>query len=429
MDFQGIIEGYYGEPWSWDARASLLSWAAMRGLRDYAYAPKDDPKHRAEWREPYSAADLAGFSRLASLEPTGSSDGAGRPRVWFAVSPGLSIDYERAADRAALVTKFASLLDAGVHGFVLAVDDIPPAPGLGAAHGSLASFLLRELDRPLLLVPTDYTSVSPTTYLRELADTCPESVPIGWTGRTVVCDSITVDDAEGRADALGGRAPWLWDNYPVNDGIMADQLFLGPLRGREPGVAEVLCGYLANGCEQPLANRPALASVAAWCAGDSPVGAWNTYVNSVGCRVVAEACDGAVPRSLVEVFGRAEDSGPGSDAAVVTRSWFAAALAADGGDLGSDSEAGPWIERIRVEAELALAALDAPDLTTFVSGPMLQWQRLKSSRYSVLGPRRSFRPVFGQDDVGGFVAQPGCWTIGANALDRLMEVRLAQLEA
>ena len=50
--------------------------------------------------------------------------------------------------------------------------------------------------------------------------------------RSVVNDEITVDDACCPSEALGGRPPLLWDNVPVNDAVMADRLFMGPLRGR-----------------------------------------------------------------------------------------------------------------------------------------------------------------------------------------------------
>ena len=33
----------------------------------YVYAPKDDPKHRATWRTPYDADELAGFATLVEF--------------------------------------------------------------------------------------------------------------------------------------------------------------------------------------------------------------------------------------------------------------------------------------------------------------------------------------------------------------------------
>jgi hypothetical protein len=38
----------------------------------------------------------------------------------------------------------------------------------------------------------------------------------------------------------------LWDNYPVNDLSMSDELHLGPLAGRDRRLPEVVYGYLSN---------------------------------------------------------------------------------------------------------------------------------------------------------------------------------------
>lgn len=50
----GVIEGFYGRPWSCDQRKDLFQQMQEFGFNCYVYAPKDDAKHRAEWRELYS---------------------------------------------------------------------------------------------------------------------------------------------------------------------------------------------------------------------------------------------------------------------------------------------------------------------------------------------------------------------------------------
>ena len=52
----GVIEGFYGPPWTWSARAEVLAWGYQRGLDLYLYGPKDDPLHRERWREPVCVA-------------------------------------------------------------------------------------------------------------------------------------------------------------------------------------------------------------------------------------------------------------------------------------------------------------------------------------------------------------------------------------
>jgi len=49
----GVVEGFYGPPWSHRERLDLLAAAPALGLDTYLYAPKDDPWHRGRWREPW----------------------------------------------------------------------------------------------------------------------------------------------------------------------------------------------------------------------------------------------------------------------------------------------------------------------------------------------------------------------------------------
>jgi len=46
----GVIEGFYGAPWSWRERQHMVKTMAALGLGAYVYGPKLDPKHRAKWR-------------------------------------------------------------------------------------------------------------------------------------------------------------------------------------------------------------------------------------------------------------------------------------------------------------------------------------------------------------------------------------------
>ena len=60
----GVIEGFYGQPWSRLERLELFDWMEIAHLNAYLYAPKDDLKLRARWREPYSADEIASEAKL-----------------------------------------------------------------------------------------------------------------------------------------------------------------------------------------------------------------------------------------------------------------------------------------------------------------------------------------------------------------------------
>src|SRR5439155_25197601 len=160
-------------------------------------------------------------------------------------------------------------------------------------HADLTTFLRDHLgDRAdLVLVPTEYVGTGSTPYLDALAKGVPGDVPIAWTGDTVVNDTITAAQALVRAAALGDRPPLVWDNYPVNDGIMTDRLHLGPLWGRDHGLAERCSGYLANPMVQPMASKLPLASIAAWLRGDDPLAGWAAEAEVRVLRGFAGACD------------------------------------------------------------------------------------------------------------------------------------------
>src|SRR5213083_1608363 len=99
----GVIEGFYGQPWSQGERFELFDWMASWGLNTYLYAPKDDLKHRAIWREPYA---------LSEAEKLGELIQACRQRnirFIYAISPGLDIRYNDEAELDRLRKRFEQM--------------------------------------------------------------------------------------------------------------------------------------------------------------------------------------------------------------------------------------------------------------------------------------------------------------------------------
>jgi hyaluronoglucosaminidase len=299
---RGIVEGFYGTPWPHRARLDAISFLAPRGLNAYVYAPKDDAKHRADWRIPYDAAERTRFGDLATHA---RDHGA---RFGFAISPGLDITYESAADRAALLAKLAPLLDAGVPWFLLLLDDIPMQAGLAPRQAELATWLFDELrsarrDAALTLCPTEYVGTHPSPYLAELGRGLPVDVDVMWTGPTVCSPTLRAADARGWTDALGGHRTIVWDNTPVNDATMTHELHLGPYEGRDADLVEVVAGVLCNPMTQPRASLLQLATAMDFLNdpdGYEPAAAWSrACVDLAGERAAPLA-----------VLGRACADGP-----------------------------------------------------------------------------------------------------------------------
>src|SRR5436190_5889444 len=116
----GVVEGFYGRPWSEAQRRQLFVWMKAWGMNSYLYAPKEDLKHRLFWREPYSATEAA---ELKDLIRDCRKKGL---RFIYAIAPGLDLTYASRMDQARLRRKADQLVALGCRDFSIAFDDISP---------------------------------------------------------------------------------------------------------------------------------------------------------------------------------------------------------------------------------------------------------------------------------------------------------------
>jgi hyaluronoglucosaminidase len=468
---RGIVEGFYGAPWSHAARLNAITFLAPRGLNAYVYAPKDDPKHRAEWRVPYDDADRTRFGALAAhAEDHGA-------RLGFAISPGLDVTYESDADRAAILAKLMPLLDAGVPWFLLLLDDIPMQPGLAPRQAELASWLFDELrsaraDASLALCPTEYVGTQPSPYLAALGAGMPPEVDVMWTGPTVCSPRIHASDARGWTNATGGHRTIVWDNTPVNDATMMNELHLGPYLGRDPDLVDVVGGVLCNPMTQPRASLVQLATAMEFLrdpdAYDAPA-AWARALHDVGgdrsapLSALARACaDGPLIEPgrlelsrLVDDLEAALDGPAWVDAATVVAAELRAAreLPKDLANGGPGDELAPWAAAAAANASAGLAALRliqqansilvaAPDGTPTVLPPdpepamhhafalTYTWMAARADEHVVFGPRFVVYSAVVQlpNGAGPALDVSASLRENANVIDRLCRVALAFYE-
>ncbi|MEV8213452.1 protein O-GlcNAcase [Leifsonia sp. NPDC077715] len=396
LAWRGVVEGFYGEPWSHADRLAWFQRGGAIGLNHYLYAPKDDPWHREDWREPYPADRLAGLARL-------NDEAAARGvRFVYAISPGLSMRFHEDGEHEALACKCRQLLDAGIRSFALLFDDVPmdDPEALGRAHGAVAarfreSFLRPAgIDEPVLFCPTDYAGLARTPYRVGLAKTLPADARVLWTGPDIVVGAVTADDVAQAARSFD-RDLVLWDNFPVND-FDRSRLFLGPLTGRE--AAPGLVGIVANPMVEAAPSRFALETVAEWAADpasyDPAAAASRAYAavagTDDGLRTLVDACSAWPPgsprwprldalvaaerwREAADLLSRLADTHPGPatppDLAAQLAPWIAAARAAGAagvlacGALAGD-DAAPTVDslltaRRTLEAEFADVARGA----------------------------------------------------------------------
>jgi len=418
----GAIEGYYGRPHTHDERLALLGWLGAHGYRRFVHAPKDDPFHRARWREPYPADEERRWAELAA-----AGDAAG-VAVTAAVSPGL--DWAT-GDEVALAAKIRRFVDLGAAGVMVAWDDVPGGGAeLGRIHGGAVAAAMAAVDAPLhwSVCPTDYALDEPTAYLEAVAAEVPADVPLVWTGPRIVSPWIDAGTAAALADGLGHPVV-LWENFPVSDGGMRGVLHLGPAPPRDPGLPGAVAGVVVNLMEHPLANRVPLELIRRWWRDPHAdrVAAWHDVVDAVpGLAPLARACRSWVddPGPDPELTAWAE-AAPGDDR---LRQHLGAGCR-DGlpADLASELE--PWLVRWEAEAGAMLAALDVldhPAPTLVELGALAAaWNQARRTGRQLFGIRHAFYPVAPMWGPAPPPADARSVVSGENLTDRLCRRALA----
>jgi hyaluronoglucosaminidase len=440
---RGVIEGFYGPPYTHADRLWLVDRLGAWGMNRYVYAPKDDPLHRAQWRDPYPADALREFAELVER---GHAVGV---EVGFAVSPGLTIEYASSDDVRALQAKFRGFQSLGARFLCLALDDVPTAllhvgdqarfGSLGEAHVAVAHAVADAIgDATLWVVPTDYVGVESTDYLERLGVALHPSIEIGWTGRTVISPTISVAEAALRAATLRRRL-LVWDNVPVADGPMRPMLHLGPYVGRGRALAEHVSGVLLNPMAQPRASAVALRTAADYLRdpnGYDPEASWRAALDEVGAGASEAFAVFAAAHRFSPLLPADRDPALEAALAALRAALNAGAettgqLAAlreliDARVIDSDSvraglldrrladELEPWFATHRGESERMAAALDLLEVVGANAAPLQRvfalfrlegmLTRIAPSAVASFGPRRVLYPQLAslRDDGAAF---------------------------
>jgi hyaluronoglucosaminidase len=245
-------------------RAALFDFGAARGMNTYLYAPKDDPYHRERWTEPYPAREWKALAALVRRARDRNID------FVYGFHPGKGLRFSEAKPVRMLLEKAGRFHDAGVRTFAVLFDDIPShlehasdrtafKKSLARAEGTWIAKLLSQQsttwrDVEWWICPSYYSEdpllarvfgAFEANFMERLSETLPDSVACFWTGPRVVSPKITLHDTRRTAKRLQ-RQLIIWDNYPVNDLSMREELHIGPLAGRDPRLAEAAYGYLNN---------------------------------------------------------------------------------------------------------------------------------------------------------------------------------------
>jgi protein O-GlcNAcase/histone acetyltransferase len=265
----GVIEGFYGQPWTQAERFELFDWMADWGLNTYLYAPKDDLKHRALWREVYSAPEAEPLRQLIHACHERNL------HFIYALSPGLDIRYSDPAELNHLRNRFEQMLTLGCQHFALLFDDIPDrldnedirrwgALASAQCHAANTMFQRARARQPnarFLFCPTPYCSrmaeqkLGGESYLPTVGRELLPEIDVFWTGPEIISREITVAHVRELRTILR-RKPLIWDNIHAND-YDGRRFFCGPYAGRAPELRSEVSGLLSNpNTEFPLNYVP-----------------------------------------------------------------------------------------------------------------------------------------------------------------------------
>ncbi len=269
IPLRGVIEGFYGTPWSFEQRADLMIFCRRHNLNAYIYAPKDDLYHRDKWREPYPAEKI---SQLQNLVNAAKVNGV---KFIFAVSPGQDLNYKGKrgeSDFNLMMQKLETMYQLGVRDFAIFFDDLKDDKGNHNEDGKLQAEFINKIQAELrknhrdigqiLTVPTEYyradmlkSNGKIKSYTEDFATTLDKKIVVLYTGDAVVCDGIS-QESLAQVNQIFDRQVGVWWNYPVNDYLTA-KLALGAIENLPTSNVHAI---FFNPMNQPLLSRIALAT-------------------------------------------------------------------------------------------------------------------------------------------------------------------------
>ncbi len=268
MKYRGVVEGFYGTPWSHEVRMSLLDFYGRNKMNDYLYGPKDDPYHSSPyWRQPYPEDQAKKIKELVQ--------NARRNHVNFiwAIHPGKDIRWNK-LDYDSLVNKFNMMYDLGVRSFAIFFDDIEGEGTNPQRQVELLNTLTEDFVKAkgdvtnLIVCPTDYSQLwakpGPDGPLAVYGKSLNPDVEVFWTG-AVVCSDLTHETLEFVNSRIKRPALYWW-NYPVTD-YCKHIVIQGPVYGLATDLTESeVAGIESNPMEHGEASKLALYGVAdyAW---------------------------------------------------------------------------------------------------------------------------------------------------------------------
>lgn len=279
LPYRGVVEGFYGTPWSHEVRMSLIDIYGKYKMNAYLYGPKDDPYHSCpNWRLPYPEKEAQNIKELIAASNRNRVD-----FVW-AIHPGQDIKWNE-EDYQNLLNKCTWMYNLGVRSFAVFFDDISGEGTNPVKQTELLNRLTKDFVEAkgdissLTVCPTDYSKLwanpTPQGSLAIYGETLNPAIEVFWTG-DVVCSDLTKETMDWVNSRIK-RPAYYWWNFPVTD-YARHILMQGPVYGLSTQLSNKdLCGIVSNPMEHGEASKLALYGVAdySWnIAAYNPIDNW-----------------------------------------------------------------------------------------------------------------------------------------------------------
>lgn len=237
---RGIVEGYYGYPYTIAVKKDLMRFMMRYKMNTYMYGAKSDPYHSQMWQTPYPTTITDeqaknGWLTQDMLRDLTSQAAATKVNFIWAIHPGNAFtDGGNANVMRQVEEKFDNMYQLGIRQFAVFIDDVgvPNEQGqtilasrLTQLQGDLearyngADAAPEARVKPLHFVPHIYcvgfaNAATRKSYFNKLG-TIPEEITVYITGGGVW--SVPNDaDLQTIQNDFGRRLAWWW-NYPCND--------------------------------------------------------------------------------------------------------------------------------------------------------------------------------------------------------------------
>ena len=258
---RGFIEGYYGNPWSTEDRVNLMKWGGYYKLNSYFYAPKDDPKHNAKWKELYSAEEIE-----TKIKPLAEAGNNSKCRFVYALHPYMynairySSEEAYQEDLAIMQAKFEQVIKAGVRQIAILADDAGNVGGSNYVKTLVdMTAWIKEMQKtyPDLKLTLPFCTQEYMGNGQSYYSQFPENVQIVMTGGRVwgeVSNSFTTTFTNNV-----GRGPYLWINWPCTDNSKKHLIMGGYDTFLQPGVdPSKIQGIVLNPMQQSEPSKVAI---------------------------------------------------------------------------------------------------------------------------------------------------------------------------